>query len=62
MSVISRADCVATAAVLAAIAALQRTIKTRRAEKYKAEDLAAVVLKRLQDQVSFQEPFRPSWY
>ncbi|KAI9635585.1 Man1-Src1p-C-terminal domain-containing protein [Dioszegia hungarica] len=39
-----------TAAVLAAIAALQRTIKTRRAEKYKAEDLAAVVLKRLQDQ------------
>jgi hypothetical protein len=37
-------------AVLAAILALQNRLKTRRAEKYRAEELAQVVLKRLQDQ------------
>lgn len=44
----------ATAAVIAAIAALQKTVKSRRAEKYKAEDLTEVVLRRLQDQVSYR--------
>lgn len=46
-----KADLLVTMAVLAAIATLQNRFKTRRAEKYRAEELAQVVLKRLQDQV-----------
>ena len=45
------ANDVATIAVLAAIAAVQNRFKTRRAEKYRAEDLAQLVLQRLQHQV-----------
>nr|XP_018265885.1 uncharacterized protein I303_02261 [Kwoniella dejecticola CBS 10117]OBR88043.1 hypothetical protein I303_02261 [Kwoniella dejecticola CBS 10117] len=39
-----------TAAVIAIIMALQSEVKKRRAEKYRAEELAQVALKRLQDQ------------
>lgn len=43
---------VATAAVIAAIAYVKSTLTHRQQEKYKAEELVAVVLRRLQDQVS----------
>ena len=48
---------VATAAVLATIALLRSQIKSRREEKYQAEQLVQVVLRRLQDQVSPSVPY-----
>jgi uncharacterized metal-binding protein len=42
----------ATAGVVAAIYAVNYMIQKRKKEKYRAEELAKVVLKRLQDQVS----------
>jgi hypothetical protein len=47
---------VATAAVIAAIAYVKSTLTHRQQEKYKAEELVAVVLRRLQDQVSLEYP------
>lgn len=45
-------ETLATAAVVAAITYIRTTLKHRQQEKYKAEELVQVVLKRLQDQVS----------
>lgn len=52
------ADKVATAAVLALIGYLRSTMKHRQNEKYRAEELAQVVLKRLQDQVRSAKQYR----
>lgn len=45
------ADKIATLAVIATILWLRSTILRRKQEKYRAEELVQVVLKRLQDQV-----------
>jgi hypothetical protein len=47
-------------AVLATIAWLRSTVLRRKEEKYRAEELVQVVLKRLQDQVSWNKPDK-SW-
>lgn len=48
------ADPTASLAVIATILWLRSTILRRKEEKYRAEELVQVVLKRLQDQVRFQ--------
>jgi len=48
----------ATATVVGAIAYARNTLKHRQQEKYKAEELVAVVLRRLQDQVSFPKSYQ----
>ena len=53
---------IASLAVIATILWLRFTILKRKEEKYRAEELVQVVLKRLQDQVSILLPLSSIWY